>query len=375
VAELLQKKFKLMIIKVDPVQVGEEIDQALKILKKGGIAAFPTDTVYGLGINAESQRAVSKLYKIKKRPKEKPLILFLSKKEQIFPFVKIFPIQAQRLINRYWPGPLTLLFKANIPSSSPLVSKEGKIGIRIPSHPIPREIVQRSNFSLGTTSANISGKPEIINPKRLPPELIRGVNVLLDGGDALLGKVSTVVDVTSFPCQIMREGWISQEEIKEIMKVERGEGKILFVCTGNTCRSPMAEAFFKKSWPQKPKEKIKVKSAGTNAIANSKPSEFATKVMREKGIDISSHRATPLTPEIVKEYDLILTMEERHRQRVINLFPFVREKVWLLSEFSSGKKEDILDPAGSYLSTYRELALRIEKEINKLIERLGGESE
>ena len=364
-----------MIIKVDPVQVGEEIDQALKILKKGGIAAFPTDTVYGLGINAESQRAVSKLYKIKKRPKEKPLILFLSKKEQIFPFVKIFPIQAQRLINRYWPGPLTLLFKANIPSSSPLVSKEGKIGIRIPSHPIPREIVQRSNFSLGTTSANISGKPEIINPKRLPPELIRGVNVLLDGGDALLGKVSTVVDVTSFPCQIMREGWISQEEIKEIMKVERGEGKILFVCTGNTCRSPMAEAFFKKSWPQKPKEKIKVKSAGTNAIANSKPSEFATKVMREKGIDISSHRATPLTPEIVKEYDLILTMEERHRQRVINLFPFIREKVWLLSEFSSGKKEDILDPAGSYLSTYRELALRIEKEINKLIERLGGESE
>ncbi|MCD6317598.1 threonylcarbamoyl-AMP synthase [Candidatus Aerophobetes bacterium] len=371
-AELLQKKFKLMIIKVDPVQVGEKIDQALKILKKGGIAAFPTDTVYGLGINAEDQRAVSKLYKIKKRPKEKPLILFLSKKEQIFPFVKIFPIQAQRLINRYWPGPLTLLFKANIPSSSPLVSKEGKIGIRIPSHPIPREIVQRSDFSLGTTSANISGKPEIINPKRLSPELIRGVNVLLDGGDALLGKVSTVVDVTSFPPQTIREGWISREEI---MKVERGEGKILFVCTGNTCRSPMAEAFFKKSWPQKPKEKIKVKSAGTNAIANSKPSEFATKVMREKGIDISSHRATPLTPEIVKEYDLILTMEERHRQRVINLFPFIREKVWLLSEFISGKKEDILDPAGSYLSTYRELALRIEKEINKLMERLGGESE
>ena len=232
--------------------------------------------------------------------------------------------------------------------------------------------MQRSNFSLGTTSANISGKPEIINPKRLSPELIRGVNVLLDGGDALLGKVSTVVDVTSSPPQTIREGWISREEI---MKVERGEGKILFICTGNTCRSPMAEAFLKKSWPQKPKEKIKVKSAGTNAITNSKPSEFATKVMREKGIDISSHRATPLTPEIVKEYDLILTMEERHRQRVINLFPFVREKVWLLSEFSSGKKEDILDPAGSYLSTYRELALRIEKEINKLIERLGGESE
>lgn len=348
--------------------MGKEIEQALKILKKGGIAAFPTDTVYGLGVNAEDQRAVSRLYKIKKRPKEKPLILFLSKKEQIFPFVKAFPIQAQRLINRYWPGPLTLVFKANISSSLSLVSKEGKIGIRIPSHPIPRKIVQKSDFPLGTTSANISGRPEIINPESLPLKLIRGVNVLLDGGDALLGKVSTVVDVTSFPCQIIREGWISREEI---MKVEKEEGKILFICTGNTCRSPMAEAFLKKSWPQKAKEKIKVKSAGIEAIANSKPSEFAIKVMKEKGIDISSHRATPLTPEIVKEYDLILTMEEKQRQRVINLFPFVREKVWLLSEFTSGKKEDILDPVGSYLRTYQDLALRIEKEIKRLIERLG----
>ncbi len=365
----------MIIIRLDPTGVGKEIEQALSILKKGGIAAFPTDTVYGLGVNAEDQRAVSRLYKIKKRPREKPLILFLSKKEQLFPFVKIFPIQAQKLINYYWPGPLTLLFRANISLFSPLVSREGKIGIRIPSHPIPREIVQRGNFLLGTTSANLSKEPEIIDPKRLPSELTLGVDVLLDGGDALLGKASTVVDVTFSPLRIIREGWILNQEIIKVGQEKEIEGKILFVCTGNTCRSPMAEGFFKKILSRKAKEKIKVKSAGTGVIANSKPSKFAIKVMREKGIDISSHRAIPLTSEIVKEFDLILTMEERHRQRVINLFPFATEKAWLLTEFISGKREDILDPAGEYLNIYRELSLLIEKEMRKLLKRLGGENE
>ncbi len=365
----------MIIIKVDPVRVGKEIEQALNILKKGGIAAFPTDTVYGLGVNAEDRRAVSRLYKIKKRSREKPLSLFLSKKEQLFPFVKIFPVQAQKLINRYWPGPLTLLFRANISIFSPLVSREGKIGIRIPSHPIPREIVQRGSFLLGTTSANLSNEPEIIDPKSLPSELTLGIDVLLDGGDALLGKASTVVDVTLSPPRIVREGWICNKEILRVGYDREIEGKILFVCTENTCRSPLAEGFFKKILSRKAKAKIKVKSAGTSAIAHSKPSKFATEVMREKGIDISSHRATPLTLEIVKEFDLILTMEERHRQRVINLFPSAKEKVWLFNEFISGKEEDIFDPAGECLHIYRELSLQIEKKTRKLLQRLGKENE
>jgi len=356
-------------IKIDPARPEKEkIKKAVSLLRNGKIVAFPTDTVYGLGVNAEDTIAIDKLYEIKKRAKDKPFVLFLGRKEDFISFAEVVFLSAQKLINKFWPGPLTLLFKANKASPANLVSKEGKIGMRFPDHPVPNNITKKGGFLLATTSANLSGALSPSRPQQLSKTLAKNIDLILEGGETLIGKESSIVDVTYLPPRLLREGWLSSEEIEQTWKKE---SNILFVCTGNTCRSPMAEGLAKRLWQGRIREKMKIHSAGTVALPGFKAAPLSIKMMKKRGIDISLHRSTPLTTKTVEEADLILVMEQEHKKQILHTSPSAEGKVFLLKHFALGIEEDIDDPIGGSPQNYQECAQQIEESIRGLIWKLS----
>ena len=343
----------------------EKIEEIIEILKKGGVIIFPTDTVYGMGTDAKNEEAINKVYQIKNRPKDKPLILFIEEKEEILNLVQKIPFSAQKLINDFWPGPLTLIFKAAAFTPLNVISKEGKVGIRLPAHRVPCEIIKESKILLATTSANISGDISPLRVEEINKNLKKGVDLIADGGETFLGEESTVVDITFSSPLLVREGWLPREKIRETLK---REGNILFVCTGNTCRSPMAEGFLKKMLPEG-KNNIKISSAGTFTLKGLRPTELAIKVTRERGVDISYYHSTPLSRDLVEKADLILVMSNFHK-KIVSEISSAEGKIFLLKEFASGRKEEISDPIGESLETYRECAREIEGEIKALVKKL-----
>jgi len=143
---------------------------------------------------------------------------------------------------------------------------------------------------------------------------------------------------------------------------------IVFVCTGNTCRSSMAEALFKEMI--KDRKDIKVKSAGIWALNNSSASYNAIKVMEERNIDLTGHRATALTREILEEADLILTMTKNHKEEILKVMPEIRDKVYTLKEYAGYGEVDILDPYGGDIEVYRKAADDIEDALRKILDKI-----
>lgn len=359
----------MRIIKINPTHPEDhKIKEGIRVLKNGGLVAFPTDTVYGLGADAESLEAIDRLYQVKRRPREKPLILFLAEKEEVLNFAETIPLSAQRLMNKFWPGPLTLIFKASRISPATLLNQQGEIAIRVPSHPIPQKLIEKNKILLGTTSANFSGEPSPLRVSQISVYLKEGIDLLLDGEEALLGEESTIVKATSRELQLIREGWLRRETID---KEGKAKGDILFVCTGNTCRSVMAEALLKKLWPAEESDRAKIHSAGIAAFGGSPPGKMTLEVLREKGINASFYRSARSEGVALKMADLILVMEKDHRERILHLYPAGRGKVFLLKEFATGLKEEISDPIGGSYQSYKRCLKEIEENIKGVMKKLG----
>ena len=369
--ESVQTDKEMRIIKINPAHPEQhKIEEGIKVLKDGGLVAFPTDTVYGLGVDAESLGAVDRLYQVKKRPREKPFILFLAKKEGILDFVETIPLFAQRLMNKFWPGPLTLIFKASQICPPALLNEQREIAIRVPSHPIPQKLIEKNKILLGTTSANLSGGPSPLRANQINAHLTEEIDLLLDGGETLLGEESTIVRATTSRLQLIREGWLPREVLN---REGKAKGDILFVCTGNTCRSVMAEALLKKLWPVEESDQVKIHSAGIVAFEESPPGKMTLEVLRQKGIDASSRRSVRLKDTALKMADLILVMEKDHRERILHLYPPARGKVFLLKEFARGVREEIPDPVGGSYKSYERCLKEIEENIKGIIRKLGLE--
>jgi protein-tyrosine phosphatase len=293
--------------------------------------------------------------------------------------VPTLPLPAQKLVKNGWPGPLTIVFEVNPKDINQLkkrfgneivelLYKDGTIGIRCPENDIARELLNLCRFPVVAPSANAAGSEPAANAKQAIGQLDGLVDMVLDGGACKYKKSSTVVRISSAGWQITREGIYSEKQIQKMLTVN-----IIFVCTGNTCRSPMAEGFAKKLLAGKFKCDIdrleqmgyKITSAGVMALDGTDASAEAVRVCDSKGIDITSHKSRRLNAEILKEADYIFAMSAGHKNDIIHLLPEAEQKCMLLE--NSG---DINDPIGTGAKGYETCGRTIEKAVNKRISEL-----
>ncbi len=182
------------------------IVEALKTLRKGGIVAYPTESFYALGVRAYDEAAVKRLYMLKKRPQEKAMPLIVGSEEILKSIARFIPQQAEELMRKYWPGPLTIIFDAKNNLPKLLTSSENKIAVRIPGESLAFRLAKAANFPITATSANISGKP----PAQSAGEVIKyfgeNIDLVIDGPKTPGGKPSTIIDATVIPPKVLREG-------------------------------------------------------------------------------------------------------------------------------------------------------------------------
>lgn len=198
------------------LNIQESVERGVSILKKGGIVAYPTDTVYGLGAGAGLPQAIERIYSVKERPMNMPLPLLLADVSQITEIAETVPPVAWSLIHSFLPGALTLVLPKS--SSIPDIITAGgtTIAIRIPAHPIPIALIKGLGTPIVGTSANLSGRPSPLTAEEVYSQLGDKVDLIIDGGRCPGGKESTVVDVTGETPLVLREGAIPREEVERV---------------------------------------------------------------------------------------------------------------------------------------------------------------
>ncbi len=200
-----------------------QTDLALKVLKDGGIVAFPTDTVYGLGADPANERAVERIYRVKKRPLDLPLPLLLADASDIAKFAGPVPEIAWRLAERFLPGGLTLVLRRGAMVPPWILAGGETVAVRVPDHAIPVTLARGLGGAIVGTSANLSGEPAPVVADDVRRQLGAAVDLVIDGGRCPGGTESTVVDVSGESPVILREGAVSREDILKAIGPAAGE--------------------------------------------------------------------------------------------------------------------------------------------------------
>ncbi len=188
-------------------------------MKSGGVIAFPTDTFYGLGADPFNPDALSKIFRIKQRPADKPLLVLIHSLDQLKDLAAGVTDGAQLLMEHFWPGPLTLIFKA-VPLPDALTAGTSTIGIRLPDHPFTRRLLEALDQPLTAPSANVSGTGELETAQQVENALGDKLDLIVDGGPAPGGKVSTVLDTTTNPPTLVREGALSRSDLESALPIQ-----------------------------------------------------------------------------------------------------------------------------------------------------------
>ncbi len=194
-----------------------DVRRAAEILRAGGLVAFPTETVYGLGADASSAAAVARLYAAKGRPADHPVIVHFSDAERAFEWARDVPNAARLLAARFWPGPLTLILKRSPKAKDFVTGGQDSVGLRVPSHPVARELLREFGGGVAAPSANLFGKVSPTAAAHVREDFAKQIDLVLDGGSSEVGIESTILDLSGGKPVLLRPGKISATEIEQVL--------------------------------------------------------------------------------------------------------------------------------------------------------------
>ncbi len=207
-------------VKIDPLTPDHDlIVKAASVIRKGGIVLFPTRNLYGLAADAYDTDAVERIYKIKGRSAENPVLVLVDSYMMLSCIVRNIPLMAQKVMQTFWPGGITIIFEANDSLPANLTRGTGKIGIRRPGHPVALALVRAVSGPITGTSANISGSPGCFRVSDIDPDVTDQVDMIIDAGDLRGGNGSTVVDFTGELPVFIREGEVPKKKILEALNL------------------------------------------------------------------------------------------------------------------------------------------------------------
>lgn len=334
---------------------------ARRALEAGELIALPTETVYGLAARADDEAALGRLRSIKGRSPEQPLTWHIGGHEALARFEHLSPL-AERLAERYWPGPLTLVLPGAARGVEGLAS-EGWTGVRLPAHVGTAEWLARLPFPVAASSANLHGEEPLSDAARVEAAFGSDLALVLDGGPPRMGESSTVLKVGPGHFELLREGLIDLERLRETAGLAIG-----FVCTGNTCRSPMAEglarALCARALDVAPERVgdfgFHFSSMGVFAGPGAPASEHSVSALRAEGIDISQHASQPVTLEAIQSLDRVYALTRGHLDALLSVLPPGADRH---CELLDPGGRDVPDPIGGSMADYETTRERIREAL------------
>lgn len=344
------------------------VRRASVLLSEGGLVVFPTETVYGVGACVSATGAVDRLRELKQRPADRAFTVHVGNRDAAAKFVPRLTGLADRFVRKGWPGPLTLILPVKDPMSAPIMADldgataaamyyDESVGLRCPANEVAEALLCSVEHPVVAASANRTGKTPPTTAKAVMKELDGKIDLVIDAGRTRYAKPSTIVRLKDRSYELIREGVYDARTVKRISTL-----RLLFVCTGNTCRSPMAAGIasdllakqFDGSVSELDDFGVAVISAGTSGGFGG-ASEYAQSAMHRRGIDISGHASATLTVDLIQQADHVFAMTSHHRDTILSMLPSARDRVALLLE-----DLDVRDPIGGSEEDYEACAQTIE---------------
>lgn len=350
------------------------VHRSVQALVEGHVIGVPTETVYALAAHALCEESVERLFALKGDAGDAfAMVVSVRSREAADDFFCQPSPLVRRLSRRCWPGPLTLVVPCECENSAVhqlpeavrrrMMNDQGEVAFRVVDHRVMAHIHRYLSAPLVITGATRPDQPAATTAEAVPADLKSELPLLLDDGPTRYGGESTVVRVRGNHWELLREGAIELAAMKQFVKPV-----IALVCTGNTCRSPMAETLLREHLRQKlgREDAVRVLSAGMAAAAGSGAAPQAVEVMGRLGMDLTGHCSRSLDSSVMNVADLVLTMTRGHRDAILAAWPDMYDRVFTLRR----DEGDVTDPVGMPLEVYQACAEQMDVELAKWVEAL-----